>query len=130
MSKVLVAALYKFVALPDYEALQAPLQKACEQNHVMGTLLLAREGINGTVSGTPAAIDQLISWLRSDPRDPGVSFAGIERLEISEDDDADDEPVSKDPKQWCEFRSPMRVYEGASEVLRLGIAARLVREVG
>ncbi|MEM1201307.1 MAG: hypothetical protein AAGI06_18550, partial [Pseudomonadota bacterium] len=42
MADVLVAALYKFVALPDYEALRAPLQAACERARVMGTLLLAR----------------------------------------------------------------------------------------
>ena len=41
MTQFLVAALYKFVALPDYEELQAPLRKVCDDNGVMGTLLLA-----------------------------------------------------------------------------------------
>eukprot|EP01031_Cornospumella_fuschlensis_P004690 gene4690-5874_t len=47
----LTAALYKFVELPDHASLQAPLLACCEANGVKGTLLLAAEGINGTISG-------------------------------------------------------------------------------
>ena len=43
-----VCALYKFVALPDFEAIRQPLLKVMEDNEVRGTLLLAAEGINGT----------------------------------------------------------------------------------
>ena len=50
MSQFLVAALYKFVSLPDCRELQAPLQNACDQHGVKGTLLLAKEGINGTLA--------------------------------------------------------------------------------
>jgi len=39
-----------------------------DSNKIRGTLLLAREGINGTVAGTREAIDKLIAWLKSDPR--------------------------------------------------------------
>ena len=39
-----------------------------DSNQIRGTLLLAREGINGTVAGTREAIDKLIAWLKSDPR--------------------------------------------------------------
>lgn len=66
--KIVVAALYKFVTLEDYRALREPLLAAMEGNGVKGTLLLAEEGINGTVSGTRAAIDALLAWLRNDPR--------------------------------------------------------------
>ncbi|MEQ9246794.1 MAG: hypothetical protein RLO21_12470, partial [Nitratireductor sp.] len=38
-----VAAMYKFASLPDFEALQAPLQSICRDNGVMGTILLAKE---------------------------------------------------------------------------------------
>ena len=62
-----VAALYKFVALPDVDALQASLQGQCEELGITGTLLLAREGINGTVAGTPGAIEALLDALRAGP---------------------------------------------------------------
>lgn len=65
---IVVAALYKFVSLPDYEALREPLLEAMRANDVKGTLLLAEEGINGTVSGTRDNIDALLAWLKSDPR--------------------------------------------------------------
>ncbi|MCJ2033975.1 rhodanese-related sulfurtransferase [Methylobacterium sp. J-068] len=60
-----VAALYKFVALPDAEALQSGLRALCEGLGITGTLLLAREGINGTVAGTPDAIEALLADLRT-----------------------------------------------------------------
>jgi UPF0176 protein len=63
-----VAALYKFAALPDYEQLQGPLFNLCQENNIQGTLLLAEEGINGTVAGSREAIDALLAFLRADPR--------------------------------------------------------------
>ena len=65
---IVVAALYKFVTLEDYVELREPLLKVLLDNDIKGTLLLANEGINGTVSGTRGAIDNLLAWLRSDPR--------------------------------------------------------------
>ncbi len=64
----LTAALYKFVELPDYAALQAPLLAACEAHGIKGTLLLASEGINGTIAGLPNNIYAVLAYLRSDPR--------------------------------------------------------------
>ena len=64
----LTAALYKFVELPDFVALQAPLRACCEAHRVKGTLLLASEGINGTIAGTPAGVQAVLGFLRSDPR--------------------------------------------------------------
>jgi UPF0176 protein len=64
----LTAALYKFVALPDYVALREPLLAVCEANGIKGTLLLAAEGINGTISGPEAGIRTVLAWLRKDPR--------------------------------------------------------------
>lgn len=74
--RFLVAALYQFVRLDDYEARREPLLEVCRQNDVMGTLLLAREGINGTIAGPEAGIRAVLSWLRSDPK-----FAGLEHKE-------------------------------------------------
>lgn len=65
---IVVAALYKFVTLEDFESLRAPLQQCMVENGVKGTLLLALEGINGTVSGTRAGIDGLLAWLKRDAR--------------------------------------------------------------
>ncbi|MBB5190585.1 UPF0176 protein [Silvimonas terrae] len=65
---IVVAALYKFVTLTDYEALREQLRQCMEDLDVKGTLLLAEEGINGTVSGTREAIDGLLAWLKKDPR--------------------------------------------------------------
>ncbi|GAA3909697.1 rhodanese-related sulfurtransferase [Halomonas cibimaris] len=63
-----VAALYKFVTLDDFEALREPLRQAMLDNGVKGTLLLAREGINGTVAGSREGIDALLAWLAADSR--------------------------------------------------------------
>ncbi|MBR9756067.1 MAG: rhodanese-related sulfurtransferase [Gammaproteobacteria bacterium] len=63
-----VCALYKFVTLEDFEALRDPLLAVMNEHAIRGTLLLAREGINGTVSGSRAGIDALLAWLTSDPR--------------------------------------------------------------
>jgi UPF0176 protein len=62
-----VAALYKFVPLPDFADLQAPLKAMCEALDVTGTLLLAPEGVNGTVAGDRGAIDALLRALREGP---------------------------------------------------------------
>ncbi|WGL18088.1 rhodanese-related sulfurtransferase [Microbulbifer bruguierae] len=63
-----VCALYKFVSLDDYESLREPLLQVLLDNDVRGTLLLAREGINGTVAGSRSGIDALLAYLKSDPR--------------------------------------------------------------
>ena len=67
-SHVIVAALYKFVALPDYRELREPLLDACLDAGVKGTLLLATEGINGTIAGSRLAIDEVLAYLKSDAR--------------------------------------------------------------
>ncbi|MCG2837632.1 rhodanese-related sulfurtransferase [Photobacterium sp. WH77] len=68
MSQYVVCALYKFVALEDFEALREPLQNLMEENQVRGTLLLAKEGINGTVAGKRENIDALQAWFKTDSR--------------------------------------------------------------
>lgn len=62
-----VAALYSFVALPDAPELQAPLRALCEELGLTGTLLIAAEGINGTVAGKPTAIDAFLDAVRNGP---------------------------------------------------------------
>ncbi|MBE9076662.1 rhodanese-related sulfurtransferase [Romeria aff. gracilis LEGE 07310] len=64
----LVTTFYKFTPLDDYRQLQAPLQALCEAEALKGTILLAPEGINATLAGHRAAIDQVLKTLRLDPR--------------------------------------------------------------
>lgn len=68
MNEFVVAALYKFVALQDFRSMRAPLYDFCVSHDIKGTLLLAPEGINGTVAGSRSAIDSLLDRLRADPR--------------------------------------------------------------
>ena len=63
-----VTALYHFTRLADYEQLKTPLQNMCEMLGIKGTLLLAYEGINGTIAGTDDTINQLLDFLKADPR--------------------------------------------------------------
>lgn len=65
---LVVAALYHFARLPDFREWRAPLTALCEQHSLLGTLLLAEEGINGTVAGSRSGVDALLAHLRADPR--------------------------------------------------------------
>jgi len=65
---LVVATFYKFVRLPDFAEMRSPLHDLCESLGIRGTILLAEEGINGTLAGTPEAIAQLLDQLRADPR--------------------------------------------------------------
>lgn len=65
---IVVAALYMFASLPDFRAKQEPLCARCLELGIRGTLLLAEEGINGTISGSRAGIDAILAFIRSDER--------------------------------------------------------------
>lgn len=62
-----IATFYKFVTLPNCQEKQEEILRFCQQSQVKGTILLAKEGINGTLSGSRQEIDQVLSFLRSDP---------------------------------------------------------------
>jgi UPF0176 protein len=66
--RIVIAALYRFVQLDNFEALRQPLLQVMLDNQVRGTLLLAAEGINGTVAGAGAGVEKLLDFLRQDPR--------------------------------------------------------------
>ena len=72
-NEILVAALYKFVEINDLLSLQDNLYNICEENNIMGTILIAGEGINGTISGKHNEIKETISSLTNDNR-----FSNIE----------------------------------------------------
>ena len=71
-----VAALYKFADFPDYKEFQPKLLDFCKAHNVMGTLLIAEEGINGTIAGPREGIDAALKFIRSHP-----SFTDIEHKE-------------------------------------------------
>ncbi|MCH4597804.1 sulfurtransferase, partial [Achromobacter xylosoxidans] len=56
MPEILTAALYHFADLPDCAALRDPLQAECDRQGVRGLLLLAPEGVNGTIAGSSAGV--------------------------------------------------------------------------
>ena len=62
-----VAALYHFTRFEDPAAMKDPLLAACRENGIQGTLLLAREGINGTIAGNRAGIDAILRYIRALP---------------------------------------------------------------
>ena len=63
-----VVALYHFVRLDDLEALRVSLLEICSENRLIGTILLAEEGLNATIAGKRHGIDNLLSYLASDNR--------------------------------------------------------------
>jgi UPF0176 protein len=73
-----VAAFYQFASLADFRELREPLRKLCGDLKLKGSVLLAHEGINGTLAGSPVAIDELVEALRH-----GELFSGrLDHLEL------------------------------------------------
>lgn len=79
-TQYVTCAMYKFVALPHFESLRQPLLDVMNDNQIFGTLLLAAEGINGTVSSTREGIDKLLAWLDEQP--------GLENIDSKESYDS------------------------------------------
>ena len=77
-----VAALYQFTPLPDPEALRGPLLAVCDALGIKGTLLLAREGINGTIAGTDNALGQVLGHIHALPgcADLDVKFSAAPEM--------------------------------------------------
>ncbi len=64
----------QIVELNHYQELRAPLLALMEENHIRGTLLLAQEGINGTVASSRQGIDALLAWLENEPSLKGTVY--------------------------------------------------------
>lgn len=73
-NQFVVCALYRFVRIEDPQTLQAELLKLLTDQAIRGTVLVATEGINGTVAGARKAIDALQDWLRKDERFNDIVF--------------------------------------------------------
>ena len=74
MKEYVIAAFYKFITLTDYESLKFPLLDAMKANNILGTIILAHEGINGGFAGKPEEVIALYAYLRSDPRLKDLTF--------------------------------------------------------
>lgn len=77
---VIVAALYEFKSNPNFKEMRVPLGEFCQSKGIKGTVLLASEGINGTVAGTREAIDDLCIYLKE------LGFNNLEYKESLADD--------------------------------------------
>ena len=71
-----VSTFYKFVNLPDFRSYREPLQHLCARHGIRGTILLAPEGINGTIAGEAATLAQVMAVIRSYD-----AFSGLESKE-------------------------------------------------
>lgn len=71
---IVVAALYKFVSIDNCVALKEALLALMKHHDVNGTLIIAQEGINGTIAGSRAAIDALKALLIADGRFVGMEY--------------------------------------------------------
>ena len=77
-----VAALYRFCQLERFEELRAPLAAFCCGHGIKGTLLLAHEGINGTVAGSETAVAELVAYLDAQPELAGIDVKYSQAAEM------------------------------------------------
>jgi UPF0176 protein len=80
MRTYIIATFYQFCPLPDFETLREPLLEAMRNNRILGTILLADEGINGGMGGTPEDMHAMYDIIRAEPR-----FANLYFKETSSD---------------------------------------------
>ena len=73
-NRFVIIAFYKFASLDDYHQLREELLAFCKERGILGTILLASEGINATISGSREAIDSCIAFLNNDPRLAGFEY--------------------------------------------------------
>jgi len=69
-----ICALYKFTRLDDFEEIQSSLKLFLDYLNIRGTLLLAREGVNGTIAGDNDSIMKSLDYLQKDERLAGLEY--------------------------------------------------------
>ena len=74
MSSISVAAFYKFVTLEDFPVLRESFLKECAARDIRGTILLAQEGINGTIAGSQESLDSILEFFHQDLRLADLKF--------------------------------------------------------
>ena len=73
-----VATFYKFVPLSDFADKRSPLLDICLSNDICGTILLAEEGVNGTIAGEAKHVEAVVNYLRQDPRLSDLTYRSSE----------------------------------------------------
>ena len=99
---LVITAFYRFVRLPDFVEFRDRLLDVCDRADMRGSILLAPEGINGTVAASRAATDDVFNWLRSDER-----LADLEVKESFTDDLAFRRMKVRLKKEIVTFRQPV-----------------------
>lgn len=74
MKEYTIASFYKFVPLHNFEEMRNPLLVAMREHELLGTIILAHEGINGGFAGKPENVIFLYEYLRLDPRLSDLHF--------------------------------------------------------
>ncbi|KAF7830854.1 rhodanese-like domain-containing protein 7 [Senna tora] len=69
---LLVVSFYKFADFPDHAHMRKPLKGLCEELHVSGGIILAPEGINGSICGTRESVEKVLAFIQSDDRLKGL----------------------------------------------------------
>jgi UPF0176 protein len=128
MMNQVVVTFYKFVRLPDFREKQAPLLNYCQNQQLKGTILLAQEGINGTIAGSRQGINAVLDFLRSDARladlEDKESFCDnppFERMKVRlkkeivtlglpEVDPSEQVGIYVTPQEWNELLSDPEVF--------------------
>ncbi len=75
-AKFVVCALYKFTALDHFVSFRIPVQAKLHEHKIRGTILLAKEGVNGTIAGTRPNMDEFLGWFN---RQPGLHELEVKR---------------------------------------------------
>ncbi|KAJ0979202.1 hypothetical protein J5N97_014676 [Dioscorea zingiberensis] len=71
-SALVVVSFYKFADFPDHAVMRKPLKDLCEELHISGGIILAPEGINGSICGTPESVVKVLEFIQSDDRLRGL----------------------------------------------------------
>lgn len=74
MNTIAIASFYKFIPLDDFEQLREPILLKMRDIGIMGTIILAAEGINGGFAGTREQMDEFYQFMRQDPRFSDLNF--------------------------------------------------------
>ncbi|KAG6547121.1 hypothetical protein Mapa_011373 [Marchantia paleacea] len=121
-SSLVVVSFYKFADLPDYADMRMPLRELCEAHRVSGGIILAPEGINGSICGTRESLDKVFAFVESDER-----FKNLRKTEAPatrEDEDIHDGHSKSSPLgagddapfRWGHVRIKLK-----NEVVPLGV---------
>ncbi|GLJ12318.1 hypothetical protein SUGI_0188620 [Cryptomeria japonica] len=69
---LVVVSFYKFADFPDHADMRSPLRELCEELRVSGGIILAPEGINGSICGTPESVEKVLLFIQADDRFKGL----------------------------------------------------------